>query len=68
LSFVALISCAIEKLSARRFSEYLSLGQVPDATPEGEPFTNPAGDEVAMLRDPWGLAIQLIHRADPMIG
>jgi len=37
------------------------------ATPEGEAFLNPAGDEVAMLRDPWGLAIQLIRRADPMI-
>jgi len=38
------------------------------ATPEGDAFTNAAGDEVAMLRDPWGLAIQLIRRADPMIG
>jgi len=38
------------------------------ATPEGEAFTNAAGDEVAMLRDPWGLAIQLIRRAEPMIG
>ena len=38
------------------------------ATPEGEAFTNATGDKVAMLRDPWGLAIQLIRRADPMIG
>jgi glyoxylase I family protein len=38
------------------------------ATPEGDVFTNAAGDEVAMLRDPWGLALQLIRRADPMIG
>jgi glyoxylase I family protein len=38
------------------------------ATPEGEVFRNSAGDEVAMLRDPWGLAIQLIRRAEPMIG
>lgn len=37
------------------------------ATPEGDAFKNPAGDAVAMLRDPWGLAIQLIRRADPMI-
>jgi catechol 2,3-dioxygenase-like lactoylglutathione lyase family enzyme len=37
------------------------------ATPEGDVFVNAAGDEVAMLRDPWGLAIQLIKRADPMI-
>jgi glyoxylase I family protein len=37
------------------------------ATPEGEVFRNAAGDEVAMLRDPWGLAVQLIRRANPMI-
>lgn len=37
------------------------------ATAEGEVIRNPAGDEVAMLRDPWGLALQLIRRADPMI-
>jgi hypothetical protein len=28
-AFVALMSCAVEGLSARRFDEYLSLGQVP---------------------------------------
>ena len=38
------------------------------ATPEGDVIRNAAGDEVAMLRDPWGLAIQLIKRAEPMIG
>ena len=27
----------------------------------------PAGDSLAMLRDPWGLAIQLCHRANPMV-
>lgn len=27
----------------------------------------PTGDTLAMLRDPWGLAIQLCHRASPMI-
>lgn len=36
-AFVALLACGAEKLSARRFAEYLSLGQVPDATAEGEP-------------------------------
>lgn len=38
------------------------------ATAEGDVTTNPAGDEVAMLRDPWGLCVQLIRRAEPMIG
>ncbi len=37
------------------------------ALPEGEALVTPAGDHVAMLRDPWGLAIQFVHRAQPMI-
>lgn len=36
-AFVALLACGAEKLSARRFAEYLSLGQVPDATIDGAP-------------------------------
>ncbi len=36
-AFQALLACAAEGLSARRFAEYLSLGEVPDATPEGGP-------------------------------
>jgi glyoxylase I family protein len=26
------------------------------------------GDSIAMLRDPWGLAVQLVQRAEPMLG
>lgn len=29
--------------------------------------SSPAGDQLAMLRDPWGIAIQLVERAEPMI-
>jgi glyoxylase I family protein len=36
------------------------------ATPEGE-VTMAGGDELAMLRDPWGVAVQLVKRAKPMI-
>jgi len=36
-AFAALLACAAEGLSARRFGEYLSLGEVPDATAEGAP-------------------------------
>ena len=36
-AFCALLKCAADGLSARRFAEYLSLGQIPDATPKGEP-------------------------------
>jgi glyoxylase I family protein len=38
------------------------------ATEEGEVVTTAGGDTVAMLRDPWGFAIQLCHRAEPMVG
>jgi uncharacterized glyoxalase superfamily protein PhnB len=38
------------------------------ASPEGEVQITAAGDHMAMLRDPWGLAIQLVRRAVPMIG
>ena len=37
------------------------------ATPEGAPQTAPNGDVLAMLRDPWGLAVQLVTRKDQMI-
>lgn len=36
-ALLALLRCAEEGLSARRFSEYLSLGQVPQASPSGAP-------------------------------
>ena len=29
--------------------------------------TMPSGDQLAMLRDPWGLSIQLAHRKNPMV-
>jgi RecB family exonuclease len=36
-AFLALLDCALENLSARRFSEYLSLGQVPPLDESGAP-------------------------------
>jgi len=36
-AFLVLLACAVEGLSARRFAEYLSLGQVPLLTGEGAP-------------------------------
>ena len=41
-AFVALLACAAERLSARRFSEYLSLGQVPLPDAQGAPPTDRA--------------------------
>src|SRR5262249_15068258 len=40
-ALLALIECASEGLSASRFSEYLSLGQTPDADEDGRPPQRP---------------------------
>ena len=37
------------------------------ATPVGEPMETADGDVLAMLRDPWGFAIQLAMRKTPMV-
>ena len=37
------------------------------ATAEGEVVRTESGDDMAMLRDPWGLAIQFVRRAQRMI-
>ena len=37
------------------------------ATAEGDVVRNDNGDTVAMLRDPWGLPVQLVNRVTPMI-
>ena len=42
-AFMALLACAIDKLSARRFAEYLSLGQVP-LDPVNDPGADAATD------------------------
>lgn len=36
-------------------------------TATDEITVTPAGDTLTMLRDPWGLAIQFIRRAKPML-
>ena len=38
------------------------------AAPVGDVQVNDVGDEVAMLRDPWGIPVQLVRRRVPMIG
>lgn len=49
-ALLALLACAAEQLSARRFAEYLSLGQVPRLSESGvpaptEPAWHPSADE-----------------------
>jgi ATP-dependent helicase/nuclease subunit B len=46
-AFLALLECARERFSARRFAEYLSLGQVPPLDPSGGPPTRPSEWTVA---------------------
>ena len=37
------------------------------ATPEGEVTGTDSGDELAIVRDPWGFPVQLARRAQPMV-
>jgi glyoxylase I family protein len=37
------------------------------ATVVQDVYTTDGGDEIAMLRDPWGLPIQILRRAHPML-
>jgi glyoxylase I family protein len=37
------------------------------AKPVGEVTATSSGDQLAMLRDPWGLALQLAQRARPLV-
>ena len=37
------------------------------ATAHNEVATTPAGDAITMLRDPWGVPIQFVTRAKPML-
>ncbi|MEA2752870.1 MAG: ATP-dependent helicase/nuclease subunit, partial [Myxococcales bacterium] len=47
-AMLALLGCAADGLSARRFAEYLSLGEVPDEDADGAPpQAPPAGDRIA---------------------
>jgi ATP-dependent helicase/nuclease subunit B len=58
-AFLAVLACACEKLSARRFAEYLSLAQVPqlDAAPGAGAFAPPAHETA------WPLAEQAAEDA-----
>ncbi len=56
---IALISEDVEADVARLTAAGAS--QVGDIT------QTPSGDTMAMLRDPWGVAIQLVKRATPML-
>jgi ATP-dependent helicase/nuclease subunit B len=53
-AFVALLSCAVDGLSAKRFDEYLSLGQVPqigDRPSDEDAVVAPSDEAFAALKD-----------------
>ena len=56
------LAFAVEDVRATR-SQLLKAG----ATAEGEVTVTDGGDDIAMLRDPWGFAIQLVKRRQPML-
>lgn len=70
-ALLALLACAVEDLSARRFAEYLSLGQVPSLLPSAPvaPATSAMPDEPDALglrpQDDTGLADQAADRETP---
>lgn len=56
------IAFCVDDVEAAR-NKLISAG----ATPEGEVAHTDSGDALAMLRDPWGLVIQLMQRAQPLM-
>jgi ATP-dependent helicase/nuclease subunit B len=61
-AFLAILACACEKLSARRFAEYLSLAQVPqlDGARREFSFVVPDGEEWEALRRSADDAMELV--------
>lgn len=79
-ALIALLMCAEEGLSAKRFAEYLSLGQVPSLSKDGEaPAARdewvPASDDLlsgesvpAEEAEPFESLPEYVEEEDPMIG
>ncbi len=56
------IAFAVDDMAAER-QRLLDAGAVA----EGDINHTPAGDQLAFLRDPWGVPLQLVYRATPML-
>jgi CRISPR/Cas system-associated exonuclease Cas4 (RecB family) len=63
-AFLALLGCAAEKLSASRFAEYLSLGQVPEA-PDAPRWVGPEDELLGSLAGEPGETAPEAHRPTP---
>jgi ATP-dependent helicase/nuclease subunit B len=66
-AFLALLACRADGLSAQRFAEYLSLGEVPEADLDGAPppatrTTVPPADERMAARLPAPVQLSLFER------
>lgn len=55
------VAFAVDDMNAERQRLLLA-----GATAVGEVTSTATGDELAMLRDPWGLCVQLVRRAQPL--
>jgi RecB family exonuclease len=66
-AFCVLLRCAAEGLSARRFAEYLSLGQVPDAVPGGTPPEPTPRSERWVAPDQERIPYGLAGRSDEVV-
>src|SRR5262249_31789810 len=60
---LALLACASEKLSASRFSEYLSLGQIPH-TPQSLSWVPPQGELFAGIISPEAESAEMADEDD----
>ena len=56
------LAMAVDDVAADR-DRLLAAGATLDSQLE----TIPSGDQICMLRDPWGFPLQLVHRATPMV-
>jgi len=56
------IAFQVEDVPAVR-SRLLAAGAVA----EGDAYFNPDGDQLAIVRDPWGISLQFVKRAQPMV-
>ncbi len=57
------VAFAVSDVKAER-ARLLAAG----ASAVGDVTTTDSGDTLAMLRDPWGISLQLVKRAKPMMG
>jgi catechol 2,3-dioxygenase-like lactoylglutathione lyase family enzyme len=56
------IAFLVDDIAAER-ARLLAAG----GTSDGEIATTPAGDKLCFVRDPWGMTLQLVMRARPML-